>query len=109
MSGIWPGDVRCVVMLTFDIDGVSGAINVAPESAGYPGLMSLREYGPSYLSNSELIAILLRVGSVGESVLTLASRVLATFNGLGGLGKATYGELCSLHSISDAKAPLLRL
>ena len=64
----------------------------------------LREYGPSYLSNSELIAILLRVGSVGESVLTLASRVLATFNGLGGLGKATYGELCSLHSISDAKA-----
>ena len=63
----------------------------------------LREYGPSYLNNSELIAILLRAGSEGENVLTLASRVLSTFNGLGGLGKATYGELCYLHGISDAK------
>jgi len=68
----------------------------------------LREYGPSYLGNSELIAILLRIGSEGENVLTLASRVLSTFNGLGGLGKATYGALCNLHSISEAKAcPLL--
>ena len=64
----------------------------------------LREYGPSYLNNSELIAILLRAGSEGENVLTLASRVLSTFNGLGGLGKATYGELCNLHGISDATA-----
>ena len=47
MSGVWPGDTRCVVMLTFDIDGVSGAMNVEPESSRYPGLMSLREYGPS--------------------------------------------------------------
>ena len=47
MSGIWPDDVRCAVMLTFDIDGVSGAINVEPDSARHPGLMSLREYGPS--------------------------------------------------------------
>jgi len=47
MSGIWPGKTKCVVMLTFDIDGVSGAINVEPKSAGFPGLMSLREYGPS--------------------------------------------------------------
>ena len=47
MSGIWPGDIRCVVVLTFDIDGVSGALNVDPESARFPGLMSVREYGPS--------------------------------------------------------------
>ena len=47
MSGIWPGDTRCAVVLTFDIDGVSGAINVDPESAKRPGLMSVREYGPS--------------------------------------------------------------
>ena len=47
MSGIWPGDTRCVVMLTFDIDGVSGAINQNPDAASLPGLMSLREYGPS--------------------------------------------------------------
>jgi peptidoglycan/xylan/chitin deacetylase (PgdA/CDA1 family) len=47
MSGIWPDDVRCVVMLGFDVDGVSGAINRDPDSARLPSLMSMREYGPS--------------------------------------------------------------
>ena len=47
MSGIWPGDIRCVVMLSFDVDGVTGAINRNPESAKLPSLMSMREYGPS--------------------------------------------------------------
>lgn len=47
MSGIWPGDTRCAVVLSFDIDGVSGAINVNPDSIKFPGLMSVREYGPS--------------------------------------------------------------
>ena len=47
MTGIWPGDTRCVVMLGFDIDGVSSAINRDPASANLPSLMSAREYGPS--------------------------------------------------------------
>ena len=47
MSGIWSGDTRCVVMLGFDIDGVSSAINRDPKSANLPSLMSMREYGPS--------------------------------------------------------------
>ena len=47
MSGIWPGDVRCVVVLSFDVDGVSGAINRNPDAARLPSLMSMREYGPS--------------------------------------------------------------
>ena len=47
MSGIWPGDVRCVAVLSFDVDGVSGAINRDPDSARLPSLMSMREYGPS--------------------------------------------------------------
>lgn len=47
MSGIWPGDTRCTVMLGFDIDGVSSAINRDPASANLPSLMSMREYGPS--------------------------------------------------------------
>ena len=64
----------------------------------------LQRYGPSSLSNSELIAILLRVGSAGESVLNLSARVLSTYGGLGGVARASYGELCGLHGISDAKA-----
>ena len=47
MSGIWPGDLRCVAMLGFDVDGVTGAINRNPDAARLPSLMSLREYGPS--------------------------------------------------------------
>ena len=64
----------------------------------------LKDYGPSSLSNAELIAILLRVGSEGESVVNLASRVISEFKGLRGLARATYGELCAMHGISDAKA-----
>ena len=47
MSGIWPGDTRCVAVLSFDVDGVSGAINRNPDAGRLPGLMSMREYGPS--------------------------------------------------------------
>ena len=47
MSGIWPNELRCVVMLSFDVDGVSGAINQNPDSARLPSFMSMREYGPS--------------------------------------------------------------
>lgn len=64
----------------------------------------LREHGPGHLSNAELIAILLRTGVTGENVLNLAVRLLARFQGLSGLARATYGELCSLKGISDAKA-----
>ena len=64
----------------------------------------LRELGPSHLSNPELIAILLRTGVKGESVLNLSTRLLSTFGGLPGMARVTYGELCSLNGVSDAKA-----
>ena len=64
----------------------------------------LREYGPKYLSNTELIAILLRTGVQGENVLSLSARLLARFNGLAGLGRSTFAELCSERGISEAKA-----
>lgn len=64
----------------------------------------LKEFGPSYLNNAELIAILLRTGTEGEGVLNLSVRLLSTFGGLGGLARVSYGELCSIHGISDAKA-----
>ena len=67
----------------------------------------LRELGAGGLSNSELIAILLRTGVQGESVLNLATRLLADMGGIRRMGKATYGELTSLNGISDAKASQL--
>lgn len=47
MSGLWPDDIRCVVMLTVDVDGVSGLINRYPDAPKHPSLMSLGEFGPS--------------------------------------------------------------
>lgn len=64
----------------------------------------LQEYGPKYLNNTELIAILLRTGLKGENVLSLASRLLARFHGLAGLGRTTFAELCSERGVSEAKA-----
>ena len=64
----------------------------------------LRELGPGALSNAELIAILLRSGVRGESVLELSTRLLAGLGGIGGMGRVSYGELCSVNGISDAKA-----
>ena len=47
MSGIWPGATQCVVMLTFDVDGVSSWLRRNPDFANLPSLMSMAEYGPS--------------------------------------------------------------
>ena len=67
----------------------------------------LRELGPGSLSNAELIAILLRTGVGGENVLSMSTRVVSRFGGLAGVATASYGELCSLNGISDAKASQL--
>ena len=64
----------------------------------------LRELGPGALSNGELIAILLRTGTAGESVLSLSNHLLSRLGGLAGMGRVTYGELCSVKGVSDAKA-----
>ena len=64
----------------------------------------LATYGPRHLSNTELIAILLRAGSAGDNVIAQSSRLLSQFDGLRGLGKATYSELCSVKGVSEAKA-----
>ncbi|MDA0734946.1 MAG: hypothetical protein BZY73_04000 [SAR202 cluster bacterium Casp-Chloro-G3] len=63
----------------------------------------LRDYGPRYLSNTELIAILLRTGLQGENVISMASRLLSTFDGLAGLGRSTFAELCAQRGLSEAK------
>ena len=64
----------------------------------------LKALGPHALSNSELIAILLRTGVKGESVLDLSTHLLARLGGLSRMGRASYGELSSVHGISEAKA-----
>ena len=64
----------------------------------------LRDYGPGHLSNAELIAILLRTGIQGENVLAMSNRLLARFQGLAGLGRSAFAELCAERGLSEAKA-----
>ena len=64
----------------------------------------LRAVGAGYLSNAQLIAILLRTGVKGESVVTMSGRLLKSFEGLAGLARASFSEICALNGISEAKA-----
>ena len=64
----------------------------------------LRQHGPGSLSNPELLAIVLRVGSGRESAIALATRLLARWGGLAGLARASFGELCAEHGMGEAKA-----
>mgnify|MGYP004002984547 CR=1 FL=1 len=63
----------------------------------------LMQYGSGKLSNSELLAILLRSGRKGENVVQLSKRILTKFNTTG-LANAQYDALSECHGIGPAKA-----
>lgn len=60
-------------------------------------------YGTSALSNAELLAIILRVGGVGQNALRLAETLLARFDGLPGLARASVAELTQIKGVGIAK------
>lgn len=64
----------------------------------------LRDYGPAALSTSELLAIILRTGTRGESVLNMANRLVARHGGLGGLARASLSELQAEKGLGLAKS-----
>jgi DNA repair protein RadC len=63
----------------------------------------LMRAGPQALSTAELLAIILRVGVGGENVLTMASRLLANFDGLGGIARADFAQLAAQRGLGPAK------
>jgi DNA repair protein RadC len=60
--------------------------------------------GSAALSNPELLAILLRTGTVAESALHLANRVIRQSGGLRELMTMTTDELMQIKGIGEAKA-----
>ncbi len=68
----------------------------------------LKLYGAGALSTSELLAIILRVGVSGESVIQVASRLLARYGGLPGLARASFTDLCAERGLGEAKAAQLK-
>lgn len=63
----------------------------------------LEKYGPERLSNSELLAILLRTGTKGINVIELSNKILKKFSH-DGLVKATVKELKNTFGLGVAKA-----
>lgn len=68
----------------------------------------LMYHGAEVLSNAELLAITLRVGSQNENAVSLAQRLLSRFEGLDGLAHASVAELCEVPGIGPAKATQLK-
>jgi DNA repair protein RadC len=64
----------------------------------------LLTYGADSLSNSELLAIILRTGTQGENVLQLSSRLLSELEGLDGVLSASFNDITSIKGIKDGKA-----
>jgi DNA repair protein RadC len=68
----------------------------------------LAALGPQALSNAELIAILLRVGVPGENAVQVGQRLLQACDGLAGLQRAPFEELCAQRGIGEAKAAQIK-
>ncbi|MEI7845228.1 MAG: DNA repair protein RadC [Chloroflexota bacterium] len=68
----------------------------------------LAALGPQALSNAELLAILLRVGVPGENAVQVGQRLLQKFQGIRGLHRAPFVELCKEHGIAEAKAAQIK-
>jgi DNA repair protein RadC len=63
----------------------------------------LVNHGASALSEAELIAILLRVGTQGANAIEVARHLLAEFKSLAGLSRATVPELSRIKGVGNAK------
>ncbi len=63
----------------------------------------LRNEGAESLSQTELLAIILRTGTQRDNVLELAGKLLAKYNGLKGLARVDFNELVNEHGLGEAK------
>jgi DNA repair protein RadC len=64
--------------------------------------------GPEQLSEAELLAILLRVGVVGQDVLSLSQSLLVSFGGLVALSRTPLSALLEVKGVSYAKAVTIK-
>ncbi|MGI8968132.1 MAG: RadC family protein [Chloroflexota bacterium] len=68
----------------------------------------LMHLGPEHLSEAELLAILLRVGVVGQDVVSLSQSLLVSFGGLLALYRAPLQAFYAVKGISEAKAVTIK-
>ncbi len=68
----------------------------------------LLTYGSETLLTEELLALVLRTGAVDEKGYELASKLLASYGGLGGLLQAECKELTQVHGLRETRSALLK-
>lgn len=68
----------------------------------------LLQYGANALSTAELLAIILRVGTLDENAVQLAQRLLVAFDGLVGLVRADVEELTHTRGVGPAKVTQIK-
>src|SRR5574337_346890 len=64
----------------------------------------LMTYGPSTLSEAQLLAIIIRNGREGRTAVDLGRELLERFGSLAGIEQAGIREICSVGGIGPAKA-----
>jgi len=64
--------------------------------------------GPENLSESDLLALLLRTGTTGINVVELAESLLLQYSSLSALSRASAAELQEIHGIGKEKAKILK-
>lgn len=68
----------------------------------------LAHAGEGALSTTELLAIILRTGVSGESVVAMATRLISRYGGLSGLARASFTELQAEKGLGPAKTAQLK-
>lgn len=68
----------------------------------------LVKYGAEALSNAELLAIILRVGTQEYSAIGLAEHMLGRLNGIRGIASASVEELSSIKGLGTAKSAQIK-
>jgi DNA repair protein RadC len=67
----------------------------------------LRELGADKLSNPELLAIILRSGTKGESAILTAQRILSQFGSINKVAESSFNDLLEFKGLGPAKASQL--
>ena len=60
--------------------------------------------GAESLTNSELLAIILRSGVKGENIISLSQKILSKIGGLDGILDVSYKDMISIKGVKDTKA-----
>lgn len=82
----------------------AGGLTIKEMDADERPREKLIKRGVGNLSNAELLAIILRVGRPGETVVQLANRLLVDYGGLSGLARADFNKLKGERGLGEVKA-----